>query len=555
MKKNWLPIAALIGFIFLYNFLVVQPYSQKHFQNKKIEPRDLPTQGLAASTTLAPGVAQVTRVDTKSKSNSSAEYLPPQVNLKNQLLDESSLVGAFALSFNKDRSVTFYPDGTIGRAVFEDYFERELSTKEAVVLLPHGFRFTSTDPAIADCLNTLELSSKDDSKVLFQSQTPRGSCELNYSLSKEKAGLVFSSLEIRGFPGSKGFVEIKGVGDLGKGTAQDHNYLSFKLNGSEEKIRDKTLFDRGDFQGSVEWLVWGDRYFTSVILPRGRFNPNVFHVVANTQGYTAFGFAYPVFPEGNDNQRIEFDFFFGTRDVDTLAAVHAGLEQTVDFGWFRAVSQAMLWCLKAINQFVHNYGVSIVILTLLVRVLFWPLNKKVFQSSLKMKAIQPQVEALKKRFADKKSREAQQQMNVEMLGLYRKNGVNPMGSCLPLLLQMPIFIGLYGALNHSMDLYQAPFFGWIQDLSSKDPFYVFPVLWTISLLGYIKLNPMPQNNQPGMPDMKWIMVAMNLFFGFLSKDWPAGLTIYLFVSNLVGITQQFVMKRQAEKLQPIQEGA
>jgi YidC/Oxa1 family membrane protein insertase len=146
-------------------------------------------------------------------------------------------------------------------------------------------------------------------------------------------------------------------------------------------------------------------------------------------------------------------------------------------------------------------------------------------------------------------------MNMETLALYKKHKVNPVGSCFPLLLQMPIFFGLYGALNHSLDLFQAPFFMWITDLSSRDPFFVFPALWTISLVAYVFLNPMPQNNQQGMPDMKWIMISMNIFFGYLSKDWPAGLTLYLFVSNLVGITQQMVMQRATKKLQPIQEGA
>jgi len=170
-----------------------------------------------------------------------------------------------------------------------------------------------------------------------------------------------------------------------------------------------------------------------------------------------------------------------------------------------------------------------------------------------MKALQPQIERIRAKYGNDKSRATE--MNQELMLLYKSNKVNPVGSCLPLILQMPIFIGLYGALSHSLDLYQAPFFGWLQDLSSPDPFYVLPVLWTITLLGYTKLNPTPA--QPGMPDMKWVMIGMNIFFGFLAKDWPSGLNLYLFVSNLIGITQQFMFQR-ATKVQSqsaIQEGA
>jgi YidC/Oxa1 family membrane protein insertase len=176
---------------------------------------------------------------------------------------------------------------------------------------------------------------------------------------------------------------------------------------------------------------------------------------------------------------------------------------------------------------------------------------QVFLSGLKMKALQPQIEQLKSKYGTDKSKS--DQMNRELIDLYRTNKVNPAGSCLPMLLQLPIFIGLYSALSHSIDLYQSPFYGWITDLSWKDPYYVFPALWTASLLVYVWINPQ-QPQQPGMPDMKWIMIGMNVFFGWLSKDWPAGLTLYLFISNLLGILQQLMLKR-GQQLKIVQEGA
>ena len=222
----------------------------------------------------------------------------------------------------------------------------------------------------------------------------------------------------------------------------------------------------------------------------------------------------------------------------------------MELGYFATIARALIFALNLINKAVGNYGFSIIALTLIVRLLFWPLNKKVFESGRRMKELAPEMERIKAKYGDDKSKA--NEMNLEIMGLYKKHGVNPMGSCLPMLLQLPIWFGLYQALNHSLALYQAPFALWIHDLSAPDPYFVFPVLWTISLMGYMYVNPQP--TQPGQPDMRWMMYGMNAVIGYMSHAWPSGLTIYLFVSNLVGITQQLVMQRAGKKLQPIQEG-
>jgi YidC/Oxa1 family membrane protein insertase len=147
-----------------------------------------------------------------------------------------------------------------------------------------------------------------------------------------------------------------------------------------------------------------------------------------------------------------------------------------------------------------------------------------FESGQKMKDIQPQMEAIKKKYEGKNDQLLQ--MNQEIQALYKKSGVNPFGSCLPVFLQIPIFFGLNSALSNAVDLYQAPFFGWIHDLSYHDPYYVLPVIWTISLIISVELNPQPTTSQPGMPDMKWISRIMFVVFGFVSKDFPSGLNLY-----------------------------
>lgn len=203
----------------------------------------------------------------------------------------------------------------------------------------------------------------------------------------------------------------------------------------------------------------------------------------------------------------------------------------------------MLWSLEHLNAVFKNYGVAIIILSLLIRLLLWPVNRKMFESGQKMKDIQPQMDLIKKKYEGKTDQILQ--MNQEIRGLYQKAGVNPLGSCLPVFLQIPIFFGLNTALAGAVALYQAPFFGWIHDLSFHDPLYILPVIWTITLVISVELNPQPQA-QPGMPNMKWISRIMFLVFGFLSKDFPSGLNIYFLVSNVAGMLQQWLFKRKTQ---------
>ena len=326
------------------------------------------------------------------------------------------------------------------------------------------------------------------------------------------------------------------------------------VNDSKKSYRNGDLKKPTLVEGKIGWLAWGDRYFVSALVQQGSWNPFVaFRGLGGTEKEPNIlhGFTFPFNGEATSAE-YSLGVYFGTRDGDILEKIKPELSGAVDLGFFGFIARILLSALSAINKLFGNFGLSIIVLTLLVRLMFWPLNKKVYESGAKMKALQPEIEKLKAKYGTDKAKA--QEMNVQLWNLYRQNKVNPLGSCLPLLLQMPIFFALYGALNHSLDLYQAPFAFWIQDLSSKDPFFVLPVLWTLSLLAYTKINP-SQPTQPGAPDMKWIMIAMNLFIGFLSAEWPAGLTLYLFVSNVVGISQQVFMQRESRKLQPVQEGA
>jgi YidC/Oxa1 family membrane protein insertase len=551
LKSKWFFIGISVVAIVAYDYFVVRPYGEKlkkyqESQKKSTEIVASPTGTQNSTNSLNQGPV----AESQEKTNS--VNLGANGAMSNSMpWNVSENTKGTRLDFSNQRSVTILEDGRIGKAQFNDFFVRGGQLKTPVVITEFGYRWSSTDSDVQNCLQNL-VSTADSQSLTLTGKTDRGTCAIKYALDSKISGHVVSSLELNGFTNSKGDLFVSTLGEPSTGLTQDHHFLSTSINGSVSHIKDKDLFKESKFDGQVAWALWGDRYFASTLLPTGKWNPTVFHKQKDLgdKKLVEFGFRYPIALE-NTRAVYEVDYYFSTRDGEVLDLVRPGLSQAVELGFFGMIANILLMCLRGINVVFNNFGWSIVVLTLLVRILFWPLNKKVFASSQRMKDIQPEVEKIKNKYGNDKSKATE--MQAEIWAMYKKNNVNPVGSCLPLLLQMPIFFALYGALNHSIDLYQAPFFGWISDLSSPDPFYIFPVLWTLSLLAYLKINPQ-QPTQPGAPDMKWIMIAMNIFIGYLSKDWPSGLTLYLFVSNLVGILQQFVMLRGGKKLQTVQEG-
>ncbi len=550
MNKKWFPVALCVAFIFFWEIYIIRPETQKQLAlQQKIQ-----LQKQANVVAQNPGAAP----STPKKSADLAAATSPSL----AIITEEQRARATTLSLSSERSVKIFQNGSIGSALFNDYKVRGKKSADSVLLLVEGFRWSSTDPKVEECFSKLQKSDASDTST-FMASVGSARCQLSYTSVADRPGLLSTKLSLTGFAESPGTIEFRGVDSLGDGPTADHHYLNFKIEGSKKSVRDKSLLkpDPADMvrKGSVDWLAWGDKYFTAILIPKkesGSFNPNIVYGPASADGQKAsFGFQYPIVAKANAESVYEFDLYFGTRDSDELTRISPSLGEAVDLGFFGSVAKLMLWALKNLYNIFRNFGVSIIVLTVLVRMAFWPLNRKVFDSGQKMKALQPEIDRLKAKYAGDKSKAAQ--MNQELIALYKQYKVNPMGSCLPLLMQMPIFLGLYGALNHSLDLYQAPFFGWVHDLSSPDPLYIFPALWTITLIAYTRLTPTPQApsaDGQAAPDMTKVMLVMNIFFGFLSKDWPSGLTLYLFVSNLVGITQQLMFKRAA-KLQPIQEGA
>lgn len=275
----------------------------------------------------------------------------------------------------------------------------------------------------------------------------------------------------------------------------------------------------------------GSQYFVSVFLDKSPVMPEVF-VHAPPAGELLARISYKV-PTVQNEMKFEWVGYAGAKNLTLLQKIDPALEGVVNFGFFSSIGKVLLVTLKWFHQFVGNWGVAIILLTLLVRLLVLPFNVASYKSMKKMQTIQPMLQSLRERY-----KEDPQALNRETMALMRKEKVNPLGGCLPMLLQMPVFFALYQVLGQSIELYQAPFVLWIQDLSLKDPFYVLPVLMGVTMYIQQKITPTTMD-----PQQARILQWMPVIFSVFTLALPAGLTLYIFISTLFGVIQQQVFMR------------
>lgn len=230
--------------------------------------------------------------------------------------------------------------------------------------------------------------------------------------------------------------------------------------------------------------------------------------------------------------------YIGPKIQDELEGVAPGLRFTVDYGIMTFIAKPLFYALELIHDLVRNWGISIIILTLLIKLVFFKLTEAQYRSMARMRKLQPRIEALKERYGDDR-----QKMSQAMMDMYRKEKVNPLGGCLPILIQIPVFISLYWVLLESVELRQAPFLGWIQDLSSKDPYFVLPILNGLAMIATQRMTP-----APGMdPMQRKIMQSMPVVFSVLFAFFPAGLVLYWATNAISSLAQQWFITRRIER--------
>ena len=317
-------------------------------------------------------------------------------------------------------------------------------------------------------------------------------------------------------------------------------FLGVALTQPDERFTKFTFGDMAEepFKGQLPggWIAMIQHYFVSAWIP----DPEQSHTYSarvTRDGNNIAGFTSPpLVLDPGQSGTIGADFYAGPKDQYRLEEISPYLELSVDYGWLWWIAQPLFWLLTHIQSVVGNWGVAIILLTVLIKAAFFQLSAKSYKSMANMRRVQPKMASIREEFADDKQKQSQ-----AMMELYRKEKINPMGGCLPILVQMPVFIGLYWMLMESVELRHAPFVLWIEDLSVMDPYFVLPLLMGASMFFMQKLNPPPPD-----PMQAKIMQWMPVMFTFFFLWFPAGLVLYWVVNNLLSMAQQYVITKKIE---------
>lgn len=403
------------------------------------------------------------------------------------------------------------------------------------------YRLVSTDTALKPGQDALD--------VVLEAQTPEGVVvrktyrlvrgdyriavryDIRNGASQPWSGVMFGQIKRNGAPdpGSEqhsfGMVTFLG----GAWWTPEQNYNKVALDSFTKDPVNATV--------TGGWVAMVQHYFVSAWVPAAG-DSNTLSTRVSSDGRDHFigftGKALTVQPGASG--QIAATFYAGPKIQDKLKALSPGLELTVDYGWLWPIAQFLFWLLKTIHGFLGNWGWSIVMLTILVKGAFFHLSATSYRSMANMRRVMPEMQRMKEQYGNDRAK-----LSQAMMELYKKEKINPLGGCLPILVQMPVFIALYWTLMESVELRHADWILWIKDLSAMDPYFILPLLMGVTMFVQQSLNPAPQDPTQAKV-MKFMPVVFTVFFLWF----PAGLVLYWLVNNLLSIAQQWVITRQIE---------
>ena len=408
------------------------------------------------------------------------------------------------------------------------------------------YEFTiQNDLTVTDMKNpnsVFDFKSLSDSKspLKLQVVTDYGPMDLFFQLEQQGPNKVVGSNQNYGV-NFEAYIKDNGRVHFAMNSAKAYKYrLIFDAKAKKldnGQIRHFTVFtkdiktievsDDKEVDGNVNWIGTD-------------FNYHLFALVFSKETparykTTEAGQMYVEIP--NASKEFAGDLVFTKKNYDELIALGDNLHLSVDFGFFAILAVPTLRALQFVYKFIPNYGIAIILVTILIRLITFPLQYKSFKSMKKMQVIQPELTKIKEKYKDEP-----QKMQKETMDLFKKAGANPLSGCLPLLLQMPFFFAIYKVLYSSVELVGAPFYGWIHDLSIHDPFYILPVLMAAAMFAQQKMTPTTTMD----PTQAKIMMFMPIIFAFIMKSLPAGLVLYILVSTVVGVLQQMIVYKMAD---------
>lgn len=385
---------------------------------------------------------------------------------------------------------------------------------------------------------SFSVDSFDDRKVVLKSGSIQKTITLSEGYEVYVRDSIDSSLVLKPYAQ---MLRTSGRGfDLDDMFISRSSFVGVAFNSKDDPYSSYRFrnIDNVSFDERGGWVASVQKYFLAALIGS---DESLYKYFARepSAGSDLFSFGYIV--ESSTSNSFEHRVYLGPKIRKDLIAVADDLELTIDMGWFWFLAQPLAALLTTINSFVNNWGVSIIILTILIKVVFWPLTGKGFRSMANMRRVQPEMQRLQERYKNDR-----QKLSMEMMTLYRKEGVNPMGGCLPLLASFPFFIALFFVLRESLELRHAPFALWLQDLSAPDPFFVLPVLMAVLMYLTTKLNPTPPNADPTqVAVMKFMPVGISVLFIFF----PSGLVLYSVANSGVQLIQQTLLYREQGALE------
>lgn len=391
-------------------------------------------------------------------------------------------------------------------------------------------------PEVSQKINSAVFFSPAPDNIELSEQNPTASVPL--SLTLENGVTITKTLDFRRGSYLIGLrASVNGPGVAGSTFGISWNGVGGEEGKSQSYVGPVVLVDdkrlanapkekaSQTYEGDVSWGGLTNKYYCAAfILPGGKAKLTA----AKTNGEFVTTLQLPA---GSDNR---LTIYAGPKDHEELKKVGHGFIRMINYGWFDVLANPLFSLLIFFNSVIGNFGISIILLTVGVKLLFWPLSQSSFRSVEKMKRVQPEMKMLQERYKNDRMKQ-----NEELIALYKKHGINPMAGCLPIFLQIPVFVALYKVLLESIDLKGAPFLFWIHDLSTKDPYYVTPVLMGISMFAQQRMSP-----SSGDPLQRKLMMAMPVIFTVMFIKFPSGLVIYWLVNNLLSIFQQYLLIKQ-----------
>ena len=334
-----------------------------------------------------------------------------------------------------------------------------------------------------------------------------------------------------------------------KGSYYSFNGFALLLNNELETLKTKKLDEEKYFSGDIDWIAYEDDYFISAIIPED-MKEGGFTAKAMDSGLIKAAYiAPPIDIHPMSGISSKFNLYMGPRDLNILTQHGKKLDKAIDYGFFDIIAKPLHYVLRFFYKHVHNYGVAIILLTVLIKIIFWPLTHKSYKSMKEMQKLQPLMAKIREKYKNDK-----EQMQKELMGLYKTYKVNPMGGCLPMVIQIPVFFALFRILGNSIELRHAPFFLWINDLSAPDRLFSFPfqipfmsepygipvltLLMGASMFIQQKMTP-----TPGDPSQAKVMLFLPIIFTIMFINFPSGLVLYWLVNNVLSIGQQYRIKK------------